>query len=61
MEHSNATVDNPELSVLVQVGDDAGDDSGNIEDVEDGDGDEGGCEETPEVSCFPILDDDHEK
>ena len=42
MEDPNAAVDNPELGVLVEVGHDAGDDPGDVQNVEDRDGDEGG-------------------
>ena len=61
MEDSNTAVDNPELSVLVEVGYDAGDDPGDVQDVEDRNGDEGGGEKTTEVPSFPIFDDDHQK
>ena len=61
MEDSNTAVDNPELSVLVEVGHDAGDDPGDVQDVEDRNGDEGGGEKTTEVPSFPIFDDDHQK
>ena len=61
MEDSNAAVDNPELGVLVEVGHDAGDDPGDVQDVEDRNGDEGGGEKTTEVPSFPIFDDDHQK
>ena len=61
MEDSNTAVDNPELSVLVQVGHDAGDDPSDVQDVEDRNGDEGGGEKTTEVPSFPIFDDDHQK
>ena len=61
MEDPNAAVDNPELGVLVEVGHDAGDDPGDVQDVEDRNGDEGGGEKTTEVPSFPIFDDDHQK
>ena len=61
MEDSNTAVDNPELSVLVEVGHDAGDDPGDVQDVEDRNGNEGGGEKTTEVPSFPIFDDDHQK
>ena len=61
MEHSYAAVHDPELSVGVQVGDDARDYPGDVQDVQDRDGDEGGSQETPEVSGLPVLDDDHQE
>ena len=61
MEHSYAAVHHPELSVGVQVGDDARDYPGDVQDVEDRNGDEGGGEKTTEVPSFPIFDDDHQK
>ena len=61
MEDPNTAVDNPELGVLVEVGHDAGDDPGDVQNVEDRDGDQGGGEETAEVPGFPVLDDDHQE
>ena len=42
MEDPNTAVDNPELGILVEVGHDAGDDPGDVQYVEDIDGDQGG-------------------
>ena len=61
MEDSNAAVDNPELGVLVEVGHDAGDDPGDVQYVEDRDGDQGGRQQAPEVLRLPVLDDDHQE
>ena len=61
MEDPNTAVDNPELGVLVEVGHDAGDDPGDVQNVEDRDGDQGGGEETAEVPGFPVLDDDDQE
>lgn len=61
MEDADTAVDKTELHVMVQVDDDTGDDTANVEDVQDCDGDEDGGEKTPEIPAFSVLDDDHEK
>ena len=61
MKHSNAAVDDSELSVVMEVSDDARHYPGDIEDVQDGDGHKSGGEQTPEVSGLPVPDDDDQE
>ena len=61
VEHAHAAVDNSELIVLVEVGDNAGSYSADIQDIKDRDSDENCGEEASEVSCFSVLFDNDEK
>ena len=61
VEDPNTAVDDPELLVDVEVGDDARDDPGNVEDVQDRDGDQAGREQGAKVPGLPVLDHDGEE
>ena len=56
VEDPHTAVDDPELLVDVEVGDDARDDPGDVKDVQDRDGDQAGGEQGAEVPCLPVLD-----
>ena len=56
VEDPHTAVDDPELLVDVEVGDDAGKDPGDVKDVQHRDGDQAGCEQGAEVPCLPVLD-----
>ena len=61
MEDAEAAVDDPELPECVEVGDDAGDDPRDVQDVQHGDGDQGRGQQAAEVPGLPVLDHDHEE
>ena len=61
MKHPHAAVHNSELFVLVQVGDNAGSNSTNIQDIKDWNSDENSSEQASKVSCFSVLDDNNEE
>ena len=56
VEDPHTAVDDPELLVDVEVGDDAGDYPGDVKDVQHRDGDQAGREQGAEVPCLPVLD-----
>ena len=62
MKDTDTTIDDPELFVLVEIGNNAGSYSANIHDIENRDGDEDSGEEAPEISGLSVLDyDDKEE
>ena len=61
VEDTHAAVDDPELLVDVEVGDDARDDPGDVQDVQDRDGHQAGGQEGAEVPGLPVLDHDGEE
>lgn len=61
VEDAHAAVDDPELLVDVEVGDDARDDPGDVQDVQDRDGHQAGGQEGAEVPGLPVLDHDGEE
>ena len=61
MKYSNTAEDNPELREGVEVGDDAGDDPGHVENIKNRDSDQAGGEQAPEVPDLPVLDDNDEE
>ena len=61
VEDAHAAVDDPELLVDVEVGDDARDDPGDVQNVQDRDGHQAGGQEGAEVPGLPVLDDDGEE
>ena len=61
VEDAHAAVNDPELLVDVEVGNDAWDDPGDVKDVQNRDGHQAGGEEGTEVPCLPVLDHDGEE
>ena len=58
VEDADAAVDDPELGVDVKVGDDAGHDAADVQDVQHGDGDQAGGQQGAEVPGLPVPDHD---
>ena len=58
VEDADAAVDDPELGVDVEVGDDAGHDAADVQDVQHGDGDQAGRQQGAEVPGLPVPDHD---